>query len=168
MSGPGYDPLDVGPTPYARDDAVDFISVRTPSAWADGTQALFAIEAPHADGTRLFSGSVGLLHRHDGVREIIFGVHPQVRGRGVCRRAVRLLVDWGFSEYGAELVLWRAAVGNWAARRVAWSTGFTFDGMVTSLGSQRGERRDIWIGSLRPDDPREAPAPLAHPPVDDL
>ncbi|MCP3804815.1 GNAT family N-acetyltransferase [Allokutzneria sp. A3M-2-11 16] len=133
------------PSPYRREDAVKFVSERAPAVWADGSEALFAIEAEHSDGRFRFSGSIGLRDRGEGVYEIAFGVHPGVRGRGVCGRAARLVMDWGIRERAVTVVLWRATVGNWPSRRVALATGFSMDG--TAVDTHRGELREVWIGS---------------------
>jgi len=90
-------------------------------------------------------------------------LHPDARGRGLCRRAVTLLLDWGFTRF--ELVVWLAHVGNWASRRVAWATGFSFDGTIAKFAEQRGERFDAWIGSLRAEDDRTPKHPWHVAPV---
>jgi [ribosomal protein S5]-alanine N-acetyltransferase len=147
------------PVPFSRDDAVSYATRAVPAGWADGTELGFAMEAPHTDGVRRFCGSVSLRMHGDGVAEIAYGLHPDARGRSVCRRAVKLIVDWGFETQGLEVVTWYAEVGNWASRRVAWSSGFSFDGMVRGLLLQRGERKDGWIGSLRATDDRRPKNP---------
>lgn len=153
------------PVPFSRDDAVDYATKAVPAGWADDSDFGFAVEAPHPDGVRRFGGSVSLRMHGAGVAEIAFGLHPAVRGRGVCRRAVRLLLDWGFRTKGVDVVLWYAEVGNWASRRVVWAEGFSFDGTVARLLLQRGERKDAWVGSLRAGDPREPQGQWNVPPV---
>jgi RimJ/RimL family protein N-acetyltransferase len=74
-------------------------------------------------------------------------------------RAVRLMLGWAFTELDLEVAHWRAQVGNWASRRVAWSCGFAVEGRVRGLCVQRGERRDAWIGSLRRHDPMRPATP---------
>ncbi|MFC4854780.1 GNAT family N-acetyltransferase [Actinophytocola glycyrrhizae] len=143
------------PVPYQRADAVGFVNEIVPSGWLTGKDLNFAIEAPHADGTRRFSGSIALRPMEAGVAELAFGLHPGVRGRGVCSRAVKLILDWGFSRPDIELIVWYAHVGNWASWRVAWANGFSYDGKVAKFLLQRGERHDAWCGSLRADDTRE-------------
>ena len=53
--------------------------------------------------------------------------------------------------------MWRAYVGNWPSRRLAWRLGFRLEGTLRRYLLQRGERRDAWVGTLLRDDPR-APA----------
>ncbi|MGB3444446.1 MAG: GNAT family N-acetyltransferase [Actinophytocola sp.] len=143
------------PVPYGREEAVGFVTEIVPSGWLTRKDLGFAIEAPHADGVRRFSGSISLRPMEGGLAEIAFGLHPGVRGHGVCSRAVKLILDWGFRQPEIELVVWYAYVGNWASWRVAWANGFSYDGKVSKFLAQRGERHDAWCGSLRGDDTRE-------------
>ena len=143
------------PVPFTTGDAARYATEIMPAGWRDGTEYGFAIEAEHADGERRFGGTVSLRAHPDRVAEIAYGLHPGVRGRGVCSRAVKLLLDWGFGEAGFEVVVWFAQVDNWASRRVAWANGFTFDGTVAKFLMQRGVRHDAWLGSLRADEDRE-------------
>lgn len=153
------------PTPYTREDGITWITKTVPQLWADGTDLNFAIEAEHPDGVRRFSGGISLRPRDEGVAGLGFAVHPAVRGHGVCRRALNLLVDWAFAAHGVAVVEWHAYIGNWASRRVVWSTGFTFDGTIAQYQVQRGERRDVWLATLRATDSREPKNRWFIPPV---
>jgi len=153
------------PVPFTRDDALFYATKVMPAGWTEGTEYGFAIEAPHPDGVHRFCGSVSLRWMGENVAEVAYGLHPAVRGRGLARRAVALLLDWGFTELGLDVVVWYAEVGNWASRRVAWSLGFSADGAVAGLLTQRGERKDAWVGSLRAGDPREPVTTWLDPPV---
>jgi RimJ/RimL family protein N-acetyltransferase len=73
-------------------------------------------------------------------------------------RALRLLLEWGFTELALDGVQWRAVVGNETSRRVAQKCGFAMEGSVRGLLVHRGHRLDGWIGTLlasdrRPQDP---------------
>ncbi|MGH3756522.1 GNAT family N-acetyltransferase [Actinophytocola sp.] len=141
------------PVPYARADAVGYLELIA-GGWRSGREFCFAVETPDVP----FAGSVSLrAYIDDGVGEVAYGLHPAARGRGVCSRAVKLLLDWGFERF--DVVLWIAHVGNWASRRVAWANGFTFDGTIPRFAEQRGERYDAWIGSLRTSDDRSPKHP---------
>jgi RimJ/RimL family protein N-acetyltransferase len=153
------------PTPFGRDDAVEYITKGVPKAWGTREDLNFAIETTHADGLRKFSGSIALRPMPVGVAEIAFGLHPGARGRGVCSRAVKLLLDWGFRQPDIEVVVWYAHVGNWGSWRVAWANGFSYDGKVAKFLAQRGERHDTWCGSLREEDTREPKHRWIVPPL---
>jgi [ribosomal protein S5]-alanine N-acetyltransferase len=143
------------PTPYDRAMAESYVTTTVPGGWETRRDLNFAIEAEHPDGVRKFSGSIALRPMEEGQAELAFGLHPAVRGRGVCSRAVKLILDWGFTQPDIDVAVWFAYVGNWGSWRVAWANGFTFHGTVKQLLTQRGERRDSWFGSLRADEYRE-------------
>jgi RimJ/RimL family protein N-acetyltransferase len=153
------------PTPYDRTMAESYVTTDVPEGWRTSKDLNFAIEAEHPDGRRKFSGSIALRPMGEGVAEIAFGLHPAVRGSGVCSRAVKLILDWGFREAGVEVVVWYAYVGNWGSWRVAWANGFTFHGTVKQFLPHRGERRDTWVGSLRATDTRDPKHEWHVPPV---
>lgn len=137
------------PSPYTHADAAGFLGELVPRAWDTGTAAYLA-----AEHEGRFVGTIDLRFADDGTAEVGFGLHPDARGRGVGRRMLTLALDWGFAERGLAVVRWRAERGNWASRRVAWATGFSFGPTVPGLLIQRGERRDAWTGWLGRDDDR--------------
>ena len=50
---------------------------------------------------------------------------------------------------------WRAVVGNWPSRRVAWRAGFRIEGTLRAELVHRDRvRRDAWVGTLLRGDPR--------------
>ncbi|WP_244929792.1 GNAT family N-acetyltransferase [Nocardioides sp. W7] len=138
------------PVPYAMSDAETFVGEIMPRGWADGSEWGFAIEY---DGR--YAGTVSLRDEGQGRAEIAYGAHPAVRGTGVVERALRLLLEWGFAERGLRTVFWMAHTGDWASRKVAWRLGFSCDGTLRHWAPQRGELRDVWVGTLHRDDPRE-------------
>ena len=141
------------PVPYLREDADRFVGRTVPQGWAEGRWA-FAVEAADDDGTPRFCGTVEL--RDEGARraEIAYGAHPWARGRGIMRRALDLLLDWGFEQQQLLTVIWWANLGNWASRRVAWRLGFSCDGTVERWLTQREHLLDAWVGVLHADDER--------------
>jgi RimJ/RimL family protein N-acetyltransferase len=143
------------PVPFKREYAVSYVTKDVPEGWLTRKDLGFAVVSTHPDGQRRFSGSISLRPAPEGIAEIAFGMHPGARGQGVCRRAVKLILDWGFQQPDIEVVAWYAYVGNWASWRVAWANGFSFDGKVKAFLPQRGERHDTWCGTLRKTDTRE-------------
>jgi RimJ/RimL family protein N-acetyltransferase len=138
------------PLPYSLEDGRRFVTELMPQGWADGSTWGFAVEV---DGR--YAGTVELRDEGEGRLEVAYGSHPWVRGTGAMTRAVRLLVDWGFADRQARVIVWRANKGNWASRKLAWRLGFTIDGTVRAALPQRGELRDAWVGTLLADDDRE-------------
>lgn len=134
------------PVPYRRADAAGFLE-HVAAGWAGGTLAAFAIEV---EGH--FAGSIDLRLQEGAWAEVGFGLAPQLRGRGIMTRSLRLILDWGFTELDLAGVQWRAVVGNHASWRVAQKCGFALEGTVRGLLVHRGQRHDGWIGTLLPTD----------------
>ena len=146
------------PVPYRRRDADWFVREIVGPGWDTGLELSWAVRDP-AD--RRVLGMVGVRLDGDGSGEVGFWLGAEARGRGLMSRAVGLVASHALEPDGLGLarVLWYAHVGNWASRRVAWRLGFRFEGTVRSHLVQRGERRDAWVATLRPDDPREPSRP---------
>lgn len=148
------DPLSIRwttvPTPFTPAMAGEFCLEIAPAAWADGSQWIFAVEQ---DGA--YCGNIALRDEGHGRAEIAYGAHPAARGTGAIERGLRLLLGWGFASQGLSTVIWRANVGNWASRKVAWRLGFSLDGVLRHSQSFRGDLVDAWVGTLLADEPRE-------------
>lgn len=149
------------PLPYGVADAEEFALRVIPTSWANHTSYAFAI-IDLADGA--FCGTVDIRPQEPGAAEVGYGLGSAARGRGIMTRALRLAIDWAFADpheggLGLQVLRWKAHVGNFASRRVAWRVGFRVEGTVRRLCAQRGELRDAWIGTLLPDDPREPTTP---------
>lgn len=142
------------PVPYMRDDARRFVESRG-RAWELSRSWSFAVESPWGIGTSGFSGSIDLHDRGSGIAEIGFGAHPDARGHGVMSSAVRLLADWAFADQEVRTIVWEAYEGNVASRRVAWKSGFTFEGSTRGSIPQRDNARDGWRATLLSTDTRE-------------
>jgi RimJ/RimL family protein N-acetyltransferase len=147
------------PTPYDADDARAFVRELMPGGWAGGRWG-FAVES---EGR--YAGTVELRDEEGGRAEIAFGSHPSARGTGAMERACRLLLEWGFTERDVRTVVWRAHVGNWASRRLAWRLGFSFDGTLRGYLHHRGDELvDGWCGTLLATDDRSPRTPWLEVP----
>ncbi|WP_123308502.1 GNAT family N-acetyltransferase [Cellulomonas sp. PhB143] len=147
------------PSPYTRDDAVGFVENVVGPGWARGTEHTWALR----ERGRLV-GMVGLNLDPAVPRvsaEIGYWLAPQARGRGLMGEAATLVVDWALDPEGldAERLVWRAEVGNWSSRRVAWRLGFRVEGQVRGFLTKRGVRVDGWIGTLLAGDARTPAEP---------
>lgn len=129
-------------TPHTREMSETFALRIIPRGWDEGTHRIWAIEV---DGR--FAGNVDI--RQGPIADIGFALHPWARGRGIMARAVRLAVDWAFSEGGIEIVHWRSHVGNDASLRIAHATGFTLHGTTPGFLLERGNVIDAWTASIR-------------------
>jgi RimJ/RimL family protein N-acetyltransferase len=126
--------------------------------WEREDYLAFAIADAASDE---FLGTIDVCPAGAGAGEIGFGLRAAARGRGAMTMAIRALAGWTFAAdgLGLDVLHWRAQVGNWASRKVAWRTGFRIEGAVRGLLLSRGRRYDGWIGSLRARDRREATTP---------
>ena len=80
-------------------------------------------------------------------------------------RACRLLLEWGFGTQQVRTVVWRAHVGNWPSRRLAWRLGFSFDGTVRQyLVAAAAMLVDGWTGTLLATDDRQPRGAVAGVP----
>ena len=138
------------PVPYLREHAVGYLTEVIPAGWRENTSWAWAIEY----GGK-YVGTIDLRDGEGGAGEVGFAVSPDVRGNGVMTRALKLVVRYAFDGLGWDRVIWRAYVGNFASRRVAWKTGFR--GLVTIPGGglSRGVRKDEWVASVGRDDELE-------------
>ncbi|MDN5765751.1 MAG: GNAT family N-acetyltransferase [Humibacillus sp.] len=144
------------PREYTSDQAVARVE-QTLNDWVDpwGPRQ-WAIEIDR-DGAKAYGGSIDLRPGESPTTASLgFGLHPAARGQGVMARAVRLVAAYAFTAepWGRPVTRlhWRAVVGNWASRRVAWATGFTFHGTVpeshVDSNNPDGPALDTWHASL--------------------
>ncbi len=145
--------------PYRLEHARNFIASRRP-AWESGQCLSFAIERGGE-----FCGSVDLRPGPVGAAEIGYSLAPWARGRGTMAAALRLALRWGFDELDLQAVHWKAIVGNWRSRRVAWAVGFRIDGISRASIDDHGRLRDAWTGSLLRGEPLSPAHPWLTPPV---
>lgn len=161
------------PAGYTREDAAGYVD-RAAAGWDDpqGTRQ-WAIEWVE-DGRPRFGGSIDLRPgAAPDTAAIGFGLHPAARGLGIMSRAVRLAATHAFETgpWGRPLsrVHWAAVVGNWGSRRVAWTTGFGFHGMLPGTHANTlvpgGPALDTWHASLAAGDPMSSQTPWFEPVV---
>jgi RimJ/RimL family protein N-acetyltransferase len=155
------------PWPYERSHAEWFLESLVRPGWESGKDLVWSVRDV---GTDRLLGMIGLHGIADGSAEIGYWIAPWGRGSAVASRAVALVVDHAFDPDGVGLVrlLWQAFVGNWRSRRVAWRAGFRVEGTLRQHTVQRaGVRRDVWIGTILRDDPREPNEPWPADAPDD-
>ncbi|MFE6235043.1 GNAT family N-acetyltransferase [Cellulosimicrobium sp. NPDC057862] len=173
---PGMAEWTVVPDPYTREDAVRFVVDEVVPGWERGSSLTWTVRASSGPpfvaghGPLLGMVGIGLDDGSPGARsgEIGYWLAGAARGQGFATAAAGLVVDWAFDAEGAGLsrLVWQAYVDNWPSRRLAWRLGFRVEGTVRRQLVQRGERRDAWLGTLLPEDPRapNEPWPADAPP----
>jgi RimJ/RimL family protein N-acetyltransferase len=100
---------------------------RVAEAFATGRSAPLVIADSTTDEP---IGLINVQFRDDHVATIAYSVFPARRGQGVAPRAVRLAVDWGFSELGLTELLLEIDPDNLASLRVAGKCGFAPAGAI--------------------------------------
>ena len=88
---------------------------------------------------RRFIGIVGFAGRGEEVVEMIYGIAPRCRGRGLASRAVRLAARWALRLPGVTTVELRFDQDHTASQHVAANAGFTVAGTVTQFVPGTGE-----------------------------
>jgi RimJ/RimL family protein N-acetyltransferase len=144
------------PRPYGPQHARDFLDLirREWNERSPTSSRSWAISLAGQPGSEPFGGTIDYRPTGSGTAEVGYGLHPDMRGRGLMVRALNLALDYAFGADGVELMHWRAVVGNWPSRRAAWRCGFRLEGTVRLLCALPDGARDGWIGSLHRDDPR--------------
>jgi RimJ/RimL family protein N-acetyltransferase len=115
------------PSPYRREDAVEFVTRMAPQQWADGVAAHFAVES-HDSSDLLGSCGLVLVDHTDSSASVGYWVASVARGRGVARRALDVLSEWALTHVGLVRLDLIAAEENRASRAVAEGSGFTLVG----------------------------------------
>jgi RimJ/RimL family protein N-acetyltransferase len=135
------------PSPYFREDAVDFISGYLAEGWQTGKVLGWAVRALAADAGERLVAHVVLKNVTAESAEVGYWVAAEARGKGVAQSAVRAVLDWALSPdgLGLELVTWEAWEGNVASRKVAERVGFRIE---EACRSELDPERDSWSGSI--------------------
>ena len=139
----------VVPHDYGERDAIQFISSR--EADLDAGTGLHLAVAGHDD--RLL-GAIGLTSFDWPERkaEIGYWVAKEARRRGVGTRAVVLLSSWAIGQLGLERLELPANPRNDASLALARRAGFTREGTLRRFRYRHGEREDLVMHSLLPED----------------
>lgn len=90
--------------------------------------------------------------------ELGIWVAPQLRNRGIARRALRLAAPWLFETYALKRLAILTRPENEPMQRAAGAAGFVREGMLRAYLRERGRRVDMTVLSLIPTD-------LDHDPV---
>ena len=143
-----------GPVPASAADAIAVIE-RIQESWrafvveGDPTGAAFAI-VDAALGEPI--GMCGVDHwSSTDVAQFGYWLAAGARGRGFATRAVTLMTGWLF-ELGAARVFLTIQSDNAASAAVARRAGFTYEGTLRSDGVWQGQRKDVDVFAVLPDE----------------
>jgi RimJ/RimL family protein N-acetyltransferase len=137
------------PSPYTEEDARTWLE-HASGTWSDATAPFAVVER----SSGRLAGAVTLWVHGTAIGELGYWAAASFRGRGYVPRAVRLLCRWGFEELALARMQLGTLPGNTSSERVALKCGFQREGVLRAWLDQRGERRDVTMWSLLPDDPR--------------
>ena len=138
------------PEPYGESEAR--LWQRTAAAGlATGTD-LATVVVDEADGALLGSAGLHNLDPESGRCSAGYWVAAEARGRGVAVRALRLISRYAFEQLGVERIEVWIEPENEPSRRVTEAAGFHREGLLRSFMEVGGERRDMLMYSLLPND----------------
>jgi len=121
------------------------------SRWDRGEAATFAI--CDASGSCVGHVFVNLSDMHRG--SIGYWLLPEVRGKGLASRAVKLVARWALRDLALARLALLTEPSNRQSRRVAKLTGFQEEGVLRSYTEIDGHRVDYVSFSLLPSDLRQ-------------
>jgi RimJ/RimL family protein N-acetyltransferase len=138
------------PQPYGEAEAR--LWQRTAAAGTRSGGGLATVIVDDGDGTLLGSVGVHNIDPETGRCSAGYWVAAPARGRGVASRGLRLICAYAFAELGVQRIELWIEPGNAASLRVAEAVGFHREGLLRSFMHVGGERRDMLMYSLLPDD----------------
>ena len=124
---------------------------------AAGTRASLTIVEPPADDCRGIV-SVHTIDWEQSRVELGIWIQPGRRGRGLGRRALRLVAPWLFEACGLDRLELLTDPDNEAMLCAARAAGFVHEGVLRAYRRGRDRRRDMVILSLVPRDLAARPA----------
>jgi RimJ/RimL family protein N-acetyltransferase len=95
-----------------------------------------------------FDGIITLRAAGEDSVEVSYGVAPDMRGRGLATRALKLVSAWALHELGVKRLRVQTARLNLASQRVAEKAGFVRVGYVTTVVEATGEAHEDVLYSL--------------------
>ena len=136
------------PLPYRASEEVLEDRLQKYLAGWEGRGAFGATLFAFARRTGGLVACVGMRARGDDGAELIYGVAPAWRNRGLATRLVRLVSEWLFVQ-GLGHVELRIKVHNHASRRVAAKAGFQQIRIQHKVVAKTGEEYDDVLYELR-------------------
>lgn len=131
------------PYPYPREMAQDFLKF-VESAWADGSEYVFAIVPRDKDH---LIGVAGLKHPNAEAGELGYWLAEPYWGRGYMTEAARAVTNWAFDTVGVDRVKARHFDENQASSRVLAKCGLRHTGERTPATSMSLNREitNLWM-----------------------
>ena len=130
------------PDPYRRSDARHWIALHEKSL--EREMPLAVVDAEQHDRLLGMSGLHDAAWPHRRCDTGYWTV-PDARGKGYASRALALVAEWGFGEFGFERIGLYADVENVGSHRVAERAGFAREGVLKRYLILRGTPRDCVV-----------------------
>ncbi len=115
----------------------------------------FVISMWSPDGDRVLGGS-GFHLRHGplelGVAEMGMWVRADAAGEGLGTHALQTMLQWGFTAWPWQRLVWKCDIGNMASQRVAERADMVREGITRGdrVRHSDGSRADtVWYAALR-------------------
>jgi RimJ/RimL family protein N-acetyltransferase len=150
VQDPGIPRFTTVPQPYGHNEAR--LWQRTAAAGMRSGSALATVIVDAEDGTLLGSVGVHNIDPETGRCSAGYWVAAPARGRGVASRGLRLICSYAFTELGVQRIELWIEPENAPSLRVAEAVGFHREGLLRSFMHVGGERRDMLMYSLLPND----------------
>lgn len=136
------------PPNYQPSHTVEWMQ-RGMAGLAGGTD-LHTVIADAVTGDVLGTISLHEINRSSGRAVAGYLTAPWARGRGVARRALLMICEFGFTELRLERIEVTIEPENAASRAAAEAVGFREEGLLRSYLPIAGARRDMLMYSLLP------------------
>ena len=143
------------PLPFTRRDARFFVTEVIPRGMAAGTSVVFGF---YPKGSTELLGMMSLTNitapgsPEGAMAEFGCWAAPDARRRHYTREAGFAVCRWAFGTLGIERLEMLVCAGNTVAVQGAQKYGFKVEGILRSRRILRGERVDMWVGSVLPSD----------------
>jgi RimJ/RimL family protein N-acetyltransferase len=138
------------PQPYGESEAR--LWQRTAAAGMRSGSGLATVIVDEEDGALLGSVGVHNIDPETGRCSAGYWVGAPARRRGIASRGLRLICAYAFAELGVQRIELWIEPANAPSLGVAEAVGFHREGLLRSFMHVGGERRDMLMYSLLPDD----------------
>jgi RimJ/RimL family protein N-acetyltransferase len=104
------------------------------------------------EGERVIGGTgfhlrFGPIESH--IAEIGMWIHPAFAGQGLGTRVLRAMLEWGFTDWGWDRLVWKCDTRNIASRRLAEKCGLTLEGTLRSDAHDvEGQKRSTHLFAM--------------------
>jgi RimJ/RimL family protein N-acetyltransferase len=143
------------PLPFTREAARYFVTEVIPREMAAGTGVVFGIypkDSAELLGMLSLSDITAPDSRDGSMAEAGCWAAPAARRNHYVMEAGLEMCRWAFGALGIQRLEMMVCAGNDVAVRGAQKYGFKVEGVLRSRRVLRGERVDMWVGSMLPSD----------------